>query len=131
MADLCTFCGIIADLSLADVIAEWSDTVAIRPRLDPETGIRGCTPGHILVIPKEHVRDFTESRTVTGVTMMRAAELAHQIGGQWNLITSAGPFATQTQFHLHVHLVPRRFDDGLLLPWSPEVHDGCTPAEQA
>lgn len=35
-----------------------------------------------------------------------------------NFITSAGPAATQSVFHLHVHLVPRFEDDGLILPWT-------------
>ena len=35
-----------------------------------------------------------------------------------NLITSIGAAATQTVFHLHVHVVPRHEGDGLLLPWS-------------
>ncbi len=36
-----------------------------------------------------------------------------------NLITSAGREATQTVFHLHIHVVPRRDGDGLALPWTP------------
>jgi histidine triad (HIT) family protein len=118
-ADGCVFCTVVADPSRAAVVAEWSDTIAIFPRLNEKTGMRGCTDGHILVIPKDHVRDFTDNVLVTGITMMRAADLAQELDGQWNLITSAGPDATQTVFHLHVHLVPRRPGDGLLLPWSP------------
>lgn len=38
---------------------------------------------------------------------------------EFNLITSSGRAATQTIDHVHVHLVPRRPGDGLLLPWSP------------
>jgi hypothetical protein len=51
------------------------------------------------------------------------------MGGQWNLITSAGTDATQSVFHLHVHLVPRRPNDGLKLPWSEKatnVHANTT-----
>ena len=34
-----------------------------------------------------------------------------------NLITSRGRAATQSVFHLHLHLVPRADNDGLALPW--------------
>jgi histidine triad (HIT) family protein len=50
--------------------------------------------------------------------MHRAAELMAEHPAA-NLITSKGSAATQTVFHLHVHLVPRQVDDGLPLPWTP------------
>jgi histidine triad (HIT) family protein len=75
------------------------------------------TPGHVLVIPTIHVADFTTKPSVSAFVMHKAAELAADIG-PCNLITSKGREATQSVFHLHVHLVPRQLDDGLLLPWS-------------
>jgi histidine triad (HIT) family protein len=51
---------------------------------------------------------------VTAAVMRRAAELATP---PCNIITSAGTEATQTVFHLHVHIVPREAGDGLELPW--------------
>ncbi|MEV7006240.1 HIT domain-containing protein [Streptosporangium sp. NPDC051022] len=32
-------------------------------------------------------------------------------------MTSAGREATQSVFHLHLHIVPRQDGDGLALPW--------------
>lgn len=118
LPETCAFCAIVASPSLVEVVAEWEETIAFLPRLDERTGLRGCVEGHILVVSKKHVPDFTENRGVAGLTAMRASELAHRRGGQWNLITSAGLSATQTVFHLHMHLVPRLAGDGLLLPWS-------------
>ncbi|MFI5774395.1 HIT domain-containing protein [Streptomyces sp. NPDC051658] len=46
-----------------------------------------------------------------------------QLGGQWNHLTSCGPDATQTVFHLHGHLVPRAADDGLALPWTRPIRE--------
>ncbi|OHT47970.1 hypothetical protein BKG71_25700 [Mycobacteroides chelonae] len=40
---------------------------------------------------------------------------------QANVITSIGPDATQTVFHTHIHVVPRRENDGLHLPWTGQV----------
>jgi len=41
--------------------------------------------------------------------------------GPCNVITSVGREATQSVFHLHVHVVPRREGDGLALPWTPNT----------
>ncbi|SFX76260.1 HIT domain-containing protein (plasmid) [Streptomyces atratus] len=78
----------------------------------------GCTDGHLLVLPRDHVANFTTDPVVSATVQLRAAELAGQIGGQWNYPTSCGPDATQTVFHLHGHLVPRAAGGGLALPWT-------------
>ena len=113
----CAFCTIATGQAPATVIAEWPDAIAFLPRANA-TGKRGCTDGHTLVAPRAHVTDFTEDPGVTAAAMARAAELAARLGGEFNLITSAGAAATQTVFHLHIHLVPRAAGDGLALPWS-------------
>lgn len=110
--DGCPFCDIVAGTGHADVVREWPDTIAIIP-LDP------VTSGHTLVIPKKHVVDFSADPEVSATTMRRAAELMRWTTSPMNVITSRGPEATQTVFHLHLHLVPRRAGDGLALPWSP------------
>ncbi|MEU7151179.1 HIT family protein [Streptomyces sp. NPDC045456] len=91
----------------------------------------GCTPGHILVIPRGHVSDFTTDPVVSATTMQRTAELAHELGiaptndggsGGCNTVCNAGSIATQTIFHHHhQHLLPRTIGDGLVLPWSHPV----------
>lgn len=81
--------------------------------------------GHLLVIPRTHVRDFADDPAITGATWQRTATLARDLELQAaNGLTSMGPEATQTVFHLHVHLVPRVWGDGLALPWD----DGYTQA---
>lgn len=44
----CIFCQIIAGEAPATVVREWDDALAIVPR-------GPVTPGHTLVIPKQHV----------------------------------------------------------------------------
>lgn len=104
----CVFCDIVSGRAPAEVMNIWPDALAIIP-LGP------VTPGHVLVLPRRHVTDATTDPEVTAATMRRAAEIA-----SWpsNIITSVGGPATQTVFHLHVHVVPRREGDGLMLPWS-------------
>ncbi|MFI9206280.1 HIT family protein [Streptomyces sp. NPDC053048] len=115
----CVFCDVAAGTGPATVVRQWDDALAIVP-LGP------VTPGHVLVIPRQHVSDATVSPVVTAATMLRAAELARDIGGDLNIITSKGASATQTVYHLHIHLVPRRADDRLPLPWTPQhLATGC------
>lgn len=107
----CPFCEILAGRAPATVVREWDEAVAIVP-LNP------VVDGHVLVIPREHVTDFVADPVVSAHTMYRAAELAGGYpAGAMNLITSRGRAATQSVFHLHLHLVPRAEGDGLALPW--------------
>lgn len=111
----CAFCAIITGEAPAELVYDGPLTVTFVP-LNP------VTPGHVLVAPRLHVPDFTADPDVTSYVALVAArhaqEYREQTGGDVNLITSAGPNATQTVDHLHVHVVPRRKGDGLLLPWS-------------
>lgn len=129
----CVFCRRIAT---RDVDQEWRNVVAFSP-LNP------VTPGHLLVLPREHVADATENPCVTAETMRIAATVAGDVGN-CNIITSVGAAATQTVPHLHLHVVPRRSGDGLALPWTgqakpppdtswlttPEVREGDQRREQ-
>lgn len=124
----CPFCEIIASRAPATIVDRWDDAIAIVP-LGP------VVDGHVLVIPTVHVPDFTSDPVVSAATMRRAAELMTGMG-PCNLITSKGRPATQSVFHLHLHLVPRAVNDGLALPWysgrrkrTPIQGSGYTPAE--
>lgn len=75
------------------------------------------TKGHLLVVPRVHAIDFADRPEVSAFVMGHAALLAKKIGN-CNIITSIGEDATQSIFHLHVHIIPRRKYDGLKLPWT-------------
>lgn len=124
----CTFCEIIYGTEEAEVVSDGISTVGIVP-LNP------VTDGHVIFIPRKHVRDALEDTDVTASVMQAACEYAgyqrsrsgseslSRIAGRplahdFNIITSAGPNATQTINHLHIHVVPRFEDDGLTLPWT-------------
>lgn len=107
--DPCPFCEIVAGRARAKIVEEWSQVLAIIP-------LKPVVRGHVLVIPKIHVTDFTTDPDVSALTMRCAAELVMGMGS-YNLITSKGRPATQSVFHLHLHLVPRAENDGLALPW--------------
>lgn len=111
MAD-CVFC----DLSKIEGV-EWvltsSPTKVFRfPPLNP------VTEGHMLFVPEHHVPDAAHDPMVTRSVFEAAAWWVRSNGIEANIITSIGKAATQSVFHLHVHVVPRTPGDGLLLPWS-------------
>jgi histidine triad (HIT) family protein len=112
----CVFCEIIADPTrqmpgVGGTVAVWPDVIAIEP-LGP------VVPGHVLVIPRIHVVDFMTDSMVAATAMARASELARHLHiHPANLITSAGRAATQSVWHLHIHLIPRKENDGIALPW--------------
>ena len=102
----CVFCQIAKDLN--------APIVDIEP-LNP------VVPGHIIVFSKDHSKDFADNPNITKDVVEYASKLAKRLGGDWNLITSKGASATQTVFHLHVHLVPRKPNDGIILPWTFQI----------
>ncbi|MEU3982863.1 HIT family protein [Streptomyces sp. NPDC026672] len=111
--ETCTFCAIAAGTAPAVIIREWADAVVIRP----QSG--GVAKGHVMVLPRVHVRDAGTDPGATAAVMRRAAELMAELPAA-NIITSKGIEATQSVFHLHVHVVPRQTDDDLPLPWTPQ-----------
>ncbi|MGO4634948.1 HIT family protein [Streptomyces sp. 2RAF24] len=109
----CIFCAIAAREAPAVIVREWPDALAVRPRSG------GVHPEHVFVLPRVHVEDAGADPEVTAAVIRRAAELMAEHPAA-NLITSKGSAATQSVFHLHVHVVPRQEDDGLPLPWTPQ-----------
>jgi histidine triad (HIT) family protein len=115
--EMCEFCRIArGEDPAAEVIAQSDDWVAFFP-LNP------ATPGHTLVIPREHARDLWTISPARGSTLMvaviqlgQAIERALSPEGM-NLISSAGSAAEQTVFHLHLHVVPRWRSDGFGQIW--------------
>ena len=110
--DGCVFCAIVRGDEPADVVHETESSVAFLP-------LRPAAPGHTLVVPRLHVADFlacpaplTAALAIEASLLGQALRSALDADGV-NLITSAGAAATQTVFHLHLHLVPRWDGDAL------------------
>jgi histidine triad (HIT) family protein len=124
----CEFCAIVRGEAEATIIAADSDCIAFFPE-EP------ATLGHTLIVPKEHVRDIWSMGSDDliaplmnmAIRVGRALDVVVEPEGM-NLITSAGAAASQTVFHLHLHVVPRWSDDRMGPIW-PE--DGLELEEQA
>jgi histidine triad (HIT) family protein len=109
----CPFCRLI---EAGEFDYEDGYTVAFQP-LNP------VTRGHWLAVPKAHVTDAMAAPEAAGHALRFAGEMAGQMDlRDCNFITSAGAAASQSVFHLHIHVIPRKRWDGLRLPW-PQAGD--------
>ena len=93
------------------------------------------TRGHMLLIPRRHVRDLYElAPDDAGPLLEAASHLARRLVGALgakgvNLLNNNGYAADQSQFHLHFHLIPRFGNDRLLHPYErrfghwPEIRE--------
>lgn len=107
----CIFCEIIETEVAEDFKYAGAGVVSFVP-LNP------VTPGHRLFVPKRHAYDGSLGPSDAASAFEDACDWAAELRQDFNLITSGGLYATQTIFHTHIHYVPRRYNDGLLLPWS-------------
>lgn len=109
----CVFCNIIAGIAPGAMPVRWPDAVVLVP-LNP------VTEGHVLILPRQHVRDAVENQWIGAAVMRRAIEYVQEYVGRGavNLIANVGEDASQTVFHYHLHVIPRRPNDGLRLPWT-------------
>lgn len=85
--------------------------------------------GHLLVIPETHVPDAGANPSVTGGAFEVAAAHAASAFDFFNLIANTGKPASQSVFHLHVHIIPRSSHDGLQLPWTGQKRSPRPPAD--
>jgi histidine triad (HIT) family protein len=118
----CIFCKILAGELPARIIDEDERTISFMD-------INPATPGHALVIPRQHTRDLlsigTDDLGAVALSAQRLAALIEQRldADGVNLINSCGAAAWQTVFHFHIHVIPRYAGDPLKLPWTPTAGD--------
>jgi histidine triad (HIT) family protein len=126
----CLFCGVVAGSIPSETIDTDERTVAFMD-------INPATPGHALVVPREHSADLleigAEDLTATILAAQRLARRMKDVLGSdgINLINASGAEAWQTVFHFHIHVVPRYEDDPLKLPWVPKPGDSDEIAKVA
>ncbi|WP_320671475.1 HIT family protein [Patulibacter defluvii] len=118
----CIFCKIVAGELPSLVVDEDERTVAF---LD----VNPATPGHTVVVPRNHTKDLL---TIDADDLAACAATAQRVAGRAterlgadgiNLLNNRGSHAWQTVFHFHLHVIPRYADDPLRLPWTPTPGD--------
>ena len=108
----CIFCKIIKGEIPSYKIYEDDKTYAF---LD----IKRDTAGHTLVIPKVHCTNWLDcpEEYLCAVANTVQKISAHYVNNcsfdGVNVINASGESAQQTVFHFHVHVIPRKKDDGM------------------
>jgi histidine triad (HIT) family protein len=112
----CIFCRIVAGTSACQAIYDDEATLAFMD-------IRPANDGHCLVIPKVHFETvFDMPPAVFGTVASTVAKVARVVNevlrpGGISLVQANGEAAGQSVLHVHVHVLPRRSGDNLLINW--------------
>jgi histidine triad (HIT) family protein len=119
----CIFCAIAAGRAPAEILCQEEAALAL---LDAHP----AAPGHTLVIPRAHLHAIWEMDEEAGAALMRlvarmarALRQALQPDGL-TVLQNNGRAAGQVVPHLHFHLIPRRYGDGLPLARGPLARPG-------
>lgn len=104
------FCDIVAGSVPAFKVVDSPDGVAF---LDG----RPVFKGHVLVVPREHIRTFPEMPVsllpgYIGLVQRIAAAVPTALGAQGTFVANNN-VVSQSVAHLHFHVVPRTKGDGL------------------
>jgi histidine triad (HIT) family protein len=105
--DDCIFCAIAAGHSPANMVHSDDVLIAIMD-------IAPINPGHLLVLPRAHIRSLSDMDDETGARLFnvtrRMARAIQQSGLKCegiNLFLADGEAAFQEIFHVHMHVLPR------------------------
>ena len=109
---MCIFCRIVAGELPASVVYEDEYTMAF---LD----IQPITPGHVLVVPKNHVDSIINVSMEDAAHIMRSSQIVDRALRESelkcegvNMFLADGKAAGQEVDHVHMHVFPRYPGDG-------------------
>jgi histidine triad (HIT) family protein len=113
------FCAIVAGEQPAHVVLDDDEVLAF---LDA----RPVFPGHVLVVPKVHHETLPDlPADLLGPLFARVQQVASVLPAALDAAgtcVAVNNTVSQSVPHLHVHVVPRRFKDGLRGFFWPRVH---------
>ena len=126
----CIFCK-LANGEIPTVTVYEDDT--FRAILD----IAPAHKGHVILLPKAHADNLFElddeiaAKALPVVKKIAVAVKAATGCDGINILQNNGTAAGQSVFHLHIHIVPRFENDGILPVWSHESYADGEAAEWA
>ena len=126
--DKCSFCAIIRGEARAVIVLETDNLLAF---LDHRPLFRG----HTLLVPKAHLRllsdlpaDHAREFLTAAQRLERAVEDGLNADGSMILVNNV---VSQSVPHLHLHVIPRNYKDGLRFWLGPRhPYDAAHPAEE-
>ena len=80
-----------------------------------------AAPGHVLIIPKGHYKDIFElpreiAEALYPLAQKMAVKIKAAVGAEGiNVVQNNGEVAGQSVYHFHLHLVPRKAGDNIVL----------------
>ncbi len=106
----CVFC-VVRDERPAELVLDEPGVFALLDH-------RPLFHGHVLVCPREHVETVDDLPTselpvLFGAVQRVSRALRSDVVGATGTFVAANNVVSQSVPHLHVHVVPRRFKDGL------------------
>ncbi len=114
MKENCIFCKIVRGEIPSFTVYEDDYFKAI---LD----IAPASPGHTLILPKKHAKDIfelpdEEAKRLYPVVKQLATRIKEAVGAEGiNIIQNNGEVAGQSVGHFHIHIVPRKQGDKVIL----------------
>jgi histidine triad (HIT) family protein len=121
--DECVFCSILAGELPAHFVYKDERVIGFLSLEQPN-------PYKVLVVPREHVETVYDlNDELAGVIFQVTTKIARGVRDVskcdgMNLVQSNGKAGLQDVFHFHLHIVPRYFEDNIILDWDN------TPASQ-
>lgn len=115
----CVFCKIVAGEIPCHRVFENERVLAF---LD----INPLSLGHTVVIPRAHAVRFEQlseddAAALAGAIGPLARRILSAVGSEdYNLLQNNGASAGQVVMHVHIHIIPRRANDGLGFRWKPK-----------
>jgi histidine triad (HIT) family protein len=114
MPNQCTFCDLIQGAAEVSVCHEDADSIAFMD-------IQPVNVGHVLVVPRAHYNSLLDVPPEIGLHLfqvtMRLAGAIRRVTGcdDMNIVVNSGAAAGQDEPHYHVHIIPRRENDGFTI----------------
>ncbi len=120
MPEDCIFCRIASHQAPASIVAETPEAVAFMDANQP-------TDGHVLIIPREHVRDIYEiDEELTDAVFRLTVDVAKAVKAALHcdgldLLQANEPAGQQSVFHFHGHVIARYEGDRdrIRFGWQP------------
>ncbi|MEO6445885.1 MAG: HIT family protein [Gemmatimonadaceae bacterium] len=111
----CIFCDLLNGAGEVSICYEDSRAIAFMD-------IQPVNLGHVLIVPRDHYESLSDVPHGLAMHLFEVAlglsPIVRMLNGSddINVVVNSGSEAGQNVFHYHVHLIPRKADDGFDIP---------------